>query len=135
MRNFLRTRRGSQALEFALALPIFVTIVSGTVDFGWYLHLKHQVVHASGQGARAAAAEPSDGQARADVASTVTQDAWTGSTGAGVLNVTASETGTFPNRMITVTATVDFTEARLVGFLPTPGAVEHTTVMRIEDQL
>ena len=32
----MRMRRGSQAVEFALVMPVFVVLLAAIIDFGWY---------------------------------------------------------------------------------------------------
>ncbi len=132
----MRSRRGAQAIEFALGLPIMVMLVSGTVDLSWYLHLKHGVVNVAGQAARAGAAvDPEDTNlSPVQVAQGVASDAWTQSYGQGTLNVSAQTSGVAPDRMLTVTASLDFSEARLIGFLPAPATVQHVAVMRLDSQ-
>ncbi len=132
----MRSRRGAQAVEFALALPIMVMLVSGTADLSWYLHLKHGVVNVAGQAARAGAAvNPEDTNLTpSQVAVGVAQDVWLQSYGDNSLNVSAVTSGVAPDQMLTVTATLDFTNRRMIGFVPTPDAVRHVAVMRVDSQ-
>ena len=41
-------------VEFALVLPIFILILMGTIDFGWYLKINHDLTRANANGARVA---------------------------------------------------------------------------------
>ena len=45
-------RRGSTAIEFALTLPLLFVIVSGILEYGWYLFQLSSVVHAVRDGTR-----------------------------------------------------------------------------------
>ena len=36
-------RRGSEALEAALLLPLIIGLVFGIVQFGWYFHVQHTI--------------------------------------------------------------------------------------------
>jgi Flp pilus assembly protein TadG len=50
----MKKRRGGQALEFALVLPIVLAIFSGIIDYGWYFHKQNlltQMVKDSARGA------------------------------------------------------------------------------------
>ena len=49
----IRSRRGAEALEFALTLPILLVLVSGVVDFGWYYYQQARLHEAVRFGARA----------------------------------------------------------------------------------
>jgi Flp pilus assembly protein TadG len=49
------SRRGSQAVEFALVLPVLVLMIGGIVDYGWYFTQSLTVVAAARDGARAGA--------------------------------------------------------------------------------
>lgn len=50
-----RSRRGAEALEFALTLPILLILVSGLIDFGWYFYQQSRLHDAVRYGARAGA--------------------------------------------------------------------------------
>jgi len=53
-------RRGSEALEFALSLPILLVILAGIVDFGWFATHQSAVFGAAAYGARAGSMTPQD---------------------------------------------------------------------------
>ena len=53
-------RRGNTAIEFALILPVFVTILSGIFEFGWMFFTRSTVVNAARLGCRAGAVVPPD---------------------------------------------------------------------------
>jgi len=127
--------RGAQAVEFALMLPVLVAILSGTLDFAWYLHLKHQLVTCVGQGARAGAATAADAAlAPTDTAETVASDIWIETGLPGTPDMDAIQTGVTPNIFITVVGTIDYENHKLIGFLPTPETIVHTAVMRLDEQ-
>ena len=57
MRNPAATRRrqsGGAVLEMALVLPILLYLAFGTVEFGYFFYVKHNVQSAAREGARAA---------------------------------------------------------------------------------
>jgi Flp pilus assembly protein TadG len=52
--------RASQIVEFALSLPLLVLLVVGIFDFSGALSLKQKLTNAAREGARVAAADPSN---------------------------------------------------------------------------
>lgn len=53
-RNKGKWKRGSSAVEFALALPVFIILVIGIVEFGWYFFVQHTLQFATREGLRLA---------------------------------------------------------------------------------
>jgi Flp pilus assembly protein TadG len=60
MIGFLRCRRGASAVEFAMVLPIFFTIVFGIIVFGTYLAVVHGVQQLAAEAARSSIAGMSE---------------------------------------------------------------------------
>jgi hypothetical protein len=46
-------QRGAAAVEFALILPLFMTLVMGAIDWGWFFFVHQRVVNAAREGSRA----------------------------------------------------------------------------------
>lgn len=55
-----RSRRGAAAVEFALLLPLFVTIIFGIFDYGLAMFRKMELVAAARSGAQMAILNPTD---------------------------------------------------------------------------
>ncbi len=55
MRNL---RRGANAIEFALTLPVFVALVMAIFEFGWMFFMRSTIIHAVRDGCRAGAVIP-----------------------------------------------------------------------------
>jgi len=53
MRSPRSSRRGAEALEFALTLPVLLIILGGLIDFGWFATHQSAVHAAASVGARA----------------------------------------------------------------------------------
>ena len=53
-----RTQRGAAALEFALIVPILVSLVFGITDFGWAINRDTMVNNAAREGAREGSLNP-----------------------------------------------------------------------------
>ncbi len=54
----MTSRKGANAIEFALTLPVFLAIVMATFEFGWMFFLRSTVIHAVRDGCRAGAVIP-----------------------------------------------------------------------------
>lgn len=54
------SRRASEAMEFALTLPVLLALLSGLVDFGWYYSQQSRLHEAVRHGARVGAVTPRD---------------------------------------------------------------------------
>jgi len=60
-RSLLRRRRGTEVLELGLvAFPILLTMVFGTIEFGTYFYVEHNMQAAAREGARAGVVVPAD---------------------------------------------------------------------------
>ena len=56
-----RRRRGTEVLELGLvAFPILLTMVFGTIEFGTYFYVEHNMQAAAREGARAGVVAPAD---------------------------------------------------------------------------
>lgn len=53
-RNEGKWKRGNSALEFALAFPVFIILVLGIIEFGWYFFVQHTLQYATREGMRLA---------------------------------------------------------------------------------
>src|SRR5690349_10293272 len=65
-RQLSRRRRGSEVLEAALVFPILLALAFGTVEFGYYFYVEHNLESAAREGARAAVPAGLSTGARAD---------------------------------------------------------------------
>ena len=61
-----RRRRGSEVLEAALVFPILLALAFGTVEFGYYFYVEHNLESAAREGARAAVPAGLDATQRLD---------------------------------------------------------------------
>jgi Flp pilus assembly protein TadG len=48
-----RRQRGAAAVEFALVLPIFLLLVMGAIDWGWFFFIDQVATNGAREGARA----------------------------------------------------------------------------------
>jgi Flp pilus assembly protein TadG len=130
-------QRGGTVVEFAIVLPLFVVILFGCVDYGWYYYQKFTLASAVQSGVRSA------------LSYTEADDPWThahdyayarlGEGGIAPASVnfgpaSASRySGVKPNRTMTMSATYTFTP--LVGLVPLPNkTMTYTTTMTLDAQ-
>src|SRR6266545_6445140 len=53
-------QRGTAAVEFALVLPLLLTLVLGAIDWGWLFYLQQVVANGAREAARAGSLEGTD---------------------------------------------------------------------------
>jgi len=133
-----RSRRGANAIEFALLMPVFVGVVLGILDYAWLQFQLQGVATAVHSGCRSAATiDPGLNErdiglvlarARTKMLAAYQQS---GGTCAGCV-ATASAIGALPNRSVECTMSLPFTS--LTGFVPAPARIEANVVARHEYQ-
>ena len=131
-----QNERGAAAVEFALLLPVLLTILYGIIEFGMIMYGREVVTNASREGARAGiiqvSPKPTSGQ--------ITAIATNYLTGTGInpsqVTVTVTGAGGASPTMLTVTATYNY--PWLVPYipavlgLPSPLPTTMSTTMRNE---
>lgn len=127
-RRVARRQRGAAAVEFALVLPILMTVLMGAIDWGWFFYIDQLVTNAAREGARAGSVvDPSgDPVAAAKIAAGAFLDK-VKLTGAAVDAATASVGGS-QGIQVTVTYPVGSLSGFLTGLLP--DTAHATSVMR-----
>lgn len=58
--RLLKSEKGQSLVEFALIVPLLLTLLCGVIDFGWLYSNKYQVDHAAYSGVRYAVIKGSD---------------------------------------------------------------------------
>ncbi|WGD53021.1 pilus assembly protein [Bradyrhizobium sp. CB1650] len=96
--RFTRNQSGASAVEFAIMLPVFLTIIFGIVVFGCYLTMVHGVQQLAAEAARTSIAGLNDSERSSLATSYVTSSA----SGyplldATKLDVAAAPSGSDPN--------------------------------------
>lgn len=125
-------RRGSQAVEFALAVPVLLTLFSGVVDVSESLMVHDALVAAVGEASRGGSVvDPAAGDREATALSTATQ-AWSATERAETPQFTAVIQGAAPDRMLVVTGTV--TVQPLIGLVPLPNTLSWSARTRLTVQ-
>lgn len=126
----LRPRRGANAIEFALILPVLLVLLTGIMDYGYAYAVRNAANAAARAGARAGALTAQvEGP---DVAATDAAAARWLSVGLPLTpTMVAFRTTTVPQQMV-VRIRVDL--ASLIGLVVGPGTIEVTAIQRMEDQ-
>lgn len=127
-----RSRRGNNAVEFALTLPLLVLLLAGVIDLGQFMFLNDGLVNAVSQGARAGAMANEDATTPEDplaIAEEVAEETWAAADLNGTLTVTATQVGATPNAYVRVDGEVAF--SGLFGILTLPADItySHTVYM------
>ncbi len=130
-----RRPRGAVLVEFVLVLPIFLLLLLGAIDWGWYFVLRETAIHATREGARTGSVQ--DTQA---AATTAAQTAVTNYlTGAGFRSqAPAVSIGIIPGTTVTgiTVGLVNYPAGSITGFTLTrvPATITARSVMRLEVQ-
>ena len=132
----MRDERGAVAAEFALLLPVLLTIIFGTIEFGMIMYSREVITNASREGARAGIVQtfpkPNGGE--------ITSIANTYLTGTGInpADVTITVTGAGGANPNTLTVATTYNYPWLIPYIPTllglpsPLPITGQTVMRHE---
>jgi Flp pilus assembly protein TadG len=127
-------QRGGAAVEFALILPLFLTLVFGTMEYGWVFYQHFGMASAVRDGLRLgvtisqnATPDPKTSAVKR------TQDLLAG-VGISPTSVTinAKYTGASPSKTMTLSATMLYKP--LIGFVPTPKNIAYAMTMMLELQ-
>lgn len=143
-RYFLRSRRGSAAVEFALILPLLTTIVLGLYDLASVVQLRLRLADAVRAGGQYAAGFPTDSTGIMAAVQAALPSGWTNSAGtpttrctcwnggtetdADCTAATICATGQTAARYVTVTASRSRTSLLLTGL----GSASATYVARVQ---
>jgi len=122
-------RRGANAIEFALILPVLLMILSGIVDYGWMYMLRTAATSAARSGARVGALTPQDKSPDSEAADAAS-DSWTAMGLPIAPQIVTFRTGA-PELMVVRVRLDVFT---LIGLVGGPTQIEVTATQQMEDQ-
>jgi len=134
-------RRGAAAVEFALVLPVFIAILMGAIDYGYYFFSDQIVTNAAREGARAGTlVPPAAGSGAAVSAAGAAAAAYLtanglGCPGGGTGCITATSTTVSDGGGLTTPAVdvvIDYATVSLTGFTGylLPNKVHAHAIMR-----
>ncbi len=133
----MRIRRGASALEFALTLPIVMVVLTGILEYGWYLFQLSNVVHALRDGTRIGVTVPLDDDGgpvpRAEThARAVLDGLGVPCTEGGGCIVRANIAVVGDVEAMTMSIEVDYSP--IVGLLPSPALLRGEFTMMMQEQ-
>jgi len=132
----LQNDRGAVATEFALLLPIFLTILIGIIEFGMIMYGREIVTNATREGARAGIT-PGPPKLSTGTITTISNNYLT-STGVNPAHVTFTAVGAGGANPATLTVTATYSYFFLIPYIPAmtgipnPLIINTQTVMRHE---
>jgi Flp pilus assembly protein TadG len=107
----VRGQEGAAAVEFAIVLPVLLLLTLGALDLGHMYFIDHLITNASREGARYAAKYTGTAAAptSAQVSNYIKSSSGLNYSAFNLdsLTVSATYTGTFPNKIATVTVTAN----------------------------
>ena len=135
-----RQRRGANAIEFALTLPFYLTIVLGMMDYGFLFGMQAGIDNANSMACREGAMQdPNLGSptTRAELAfgnlgSLFCAGGACGASPGIVVDEPPGAAYAFPNRTLRCTTTRTMTP--LIGFVPYPATISSVSFYRFEWQ-
>ncbi len=128
-------RRGGNAIEFALTLPVFVLVLMGLADYGYLFHLQagldNAVTAACREGAKV---DPSFGDPQATAEAELDERAALFCEIGCSSTVNDLQTGPYvvPDRTLECRITRPYEP--LIGFIPTPDILSSVSYQRLEWQ-
>lgn len=128
-----RSRRGGNAVEFALILPALLALIFGVFEMSWYFNRYMVISAAARDGARRAAMAETTNDAVAIAESEVLAYLSKIDTIDQVV-ITTTVNGTSPNRTVTVQVARPYT-AIAGEYVPAPDSISASFSLRMEDQL
>jgi Flp pilus assembly protein TadG len=133
LKKSIHSKRGSAIIEFAVILPIFMTMLFGMVEFGRVLSVQHIVNSAAREGARVASLPGTD-----NVAVTTAVQAELTNAGLPLDSITFDPpdiTQADPNDSVTVSVVINYESVGWIqGYFPglNGSSLQGTVVMRKE---
>ena len=124
-----QARRGGNALEFALVVPVLLALVTGLVDYSWVFLLRNCAILSAREGARmGAVTDPAKSPENA--AASAALETWQAYGLGGSPTIEAFRVG--DPQLIVVRITLATTDT--IGFVATPDQLRITAAEQMEKQ-
>ena len=131
MFNRSKGRRGANAIEFALVLPVLVMLLFGAMEYGW-LFMNQIMLDASvAEGLRAASRVDPDDADPTQVAQSTAYQYWVDIGLTGTPNYTTGTSVSAGNNMITLNAALSYPDL-FGGAVPSPDTLSASLTVRSE---
>jgi len=128
-----RSRRANSAIEFAMVLPVFLSIGAGIVEYGNFFQQEVDLTQIVREAGREAILRPQhESPGPVEAAQTRIQDALKEKGYTGQAAIRATIDGTAPDQLLVVSASLPYDP--LLGMIPSPGHVSAQVVLRLYDQ-
>ena len=127
-----RSRRGGNAIEFALTAPVIAVLLAGIVDYGWLFYQQIALQNATRDSVRAGSVAPPE----LDPTVLAEEESKAVLTKAGIdpltVNVVVTYEDAWPDERVRVSMDMKFES--LIGLVPVPEVLDTTMAMRLEHQ-
>lgn len=129
-----RGQRGAAAVEFALILPVLLSVVFGILEYGWIFYQQFNLASAVRNGLRQGVtiSQTVTPDPRETSRQKALADLQTMGIAPASVTVTATYAGSVPTRTMTLTASMTY--HKLIGFVPTPSHLVYAMTMMLELQ-
>ena len=137
-----RSRRGSNTIEFALLLPVFVAVIAFAFEYSYYFYMRASAMNAVRTGCRTGAViPPESAHSPSNTAESAIKDSMSDMNFFSIdcnaadddrCEISVSEDGDIPSQTLTCSMAMSYPS--LTGLIPVPGSVEARSVQLLEIQ-
>jgi Flp pilus assembly protein TadG len=126
--------RGAAAVEFALILPVFLSVVFGTIEYGWIFYQQFNLASSVRDGLRQGVtiSQTASPDPKSRSVQTAQADLLALGISASTVTLTATYAGASPTKTMTLSGVMTY--KKLIGFVPTPTQLQYAMTMMLEIQ-
>jgi len=138
MKLFQHPRRGANAVEFALIMPVFVLLLGGLIEFSWVFFMRSTIVIGIRNGCRDGAVIPPDDSpgpediAEETIISHMARYNFDCTSSGSDCSLDIETTGSSPTEVLNCQITID--HESLTGLIPGPEQLTVSTLTLLEIQ-
>ena len=127
-----RSRRGGNAIEFALLAPVWIVVMMAILEYGWCFFVQATLERAVVEGARAGALAPQVDDV-AGIAEAAAREAWAEVGVPAMPTFSVQLAGEVPYTTLTFDGSVVYSPLVGLGLLPTPPTLRAATRRMLEE--